>query len=47
MFAALLALSVVTLPAMADEAKLNIAKIEKITGMKGEFNEKEGVYKVG
>lgn len=45
-FAALLAVSVLTLPALAGEAKLNIEKIEKITGMKGEFNEKEGVYKV-
>jgi hypothetical protein len=30
----------------AAEGKLDTAKIEQLTGMKGEFNEKEGVFKV-
>src|ERR1700692_4117699 len=36
----------VAISARAESGKLDPDKIEKITGMKGEFNEKEGVYKV-
>ena len=32
--------------ALADDASLNAAKIEELTGLKGKFNEREGVYKV-
>lgn len=31
---------------VAAEPKLDVAKIERITGMKGDLNEKEGVYKL-
>ncbi len=33
-------------PSFADGGKLDVGKIEKITGMKGDLNEKEGVYKL-
>ena len=33
-------------PGMAAETKLDGAKIEQLTGVKGELNEKEGVFKV-
>src|SRR6059058_104856 len=32
--------------ALADDKKLDTAKIEQITGMKGSYNEKENVFKV-
>jgi hypothetical protein len=33
-------------PALAAQAKLDTAKIEQLTGVEGELNEKEGVFKV-
>lgn len=33
-------------PSLAAEGKINAAKIEQLTGVKGELNEKEGVFKV-
>jgi uncharacterized protein DUF1259 len=33
-------------PVFAEEAKLNTQKIEELTGLKGQLNEKEGVFKV-
>jgi hypothetical protein len=36
----------IALPALAAGAKLDTAKIEQITGMKGNFNQKENVFKV-
>ncbi len=33
-------------PSMAAETKLDTAKIEQLTGVKGELNEKEGVFRV-
>lgn len=34
------------MPSLAAQAKLDTAKIEQLTGVKGELNEKEGVFKV-
>ncbi|PYJ15079.1 MAG: hypothetical protein DME96_14430, partial [Verrucomicrobia bacterium] len=33
-------------PSLAAEGKLDTAKIEQLTGVKGELSEKEGVFKV-
>src|SRR5262245_66174113 len=33
-------------PSMSAQAKLDTAKIEQLTGVKGEMNEKEGVFTV-
>ena len=33
-------------PSIAAQAKLDTAKIEQLTGIKGELNEKEGVFTV-
>jgi hypothetical protein len=35
-----------TLPGLVSAASLNTARIDELTGLKGKFNEKEGVYKV-
>jgi Domain of Unknown Function (DUF1259) len=43
---AYLALTGVVTPGLAAQAKLDSAKIEQLTGMKGEMNEKEGVFTV-
>jgi hypothetical protein len=43
---AYLALAGAVSPSFAAEGKLDTAKIEQITGVKGEFNEKEGVFTV-
>ena len=47
-FAALayLALAGAVTPSLAAQAKLDTAKIEQLTGVKGELSEKEGVFKV-
>src|SRR2546428_914532 len=34
------------IPSLAAQVKLDTAKIEQLTGVKGELNEKEGVFKV-
>ena len=34
------------LPARGEEAKLDTARIEQLTGAKGKLDEKEGVFKV-
>ena len=39
-----LALAGSATPSLAAQAKLNTAKIEQLTGVKGELNEKEGVF---
>jgi len=41
-----LALAGAVTPSLAAQAKLDTAKIEQLTGVKGELNEKEGVYTV-
>src|SRR5437899_3024203 len=43
---AYLALAGVVSPSLAAEGKLDTAKIEQLTGVKGELSEKEGVFKV-
>ena len=43
---AYLALTGVVTPGLAAQGKLDSAKIEQLTGMKGEMNEKEGVLTV-
>lgn len=45
-FIILFALSVTSPQASGGELKLNFEQIESITGLKGKFNEKEGVFKV-
>jgi len=39
-------LAIVCLSLVAGDAKLDIAKIEQITGLKGTWNEQEGVFKI-
>src|SRR6266705_2214230 len=41
-----LALAGALSPSLAAEGKLDTAKIEQLTGVKGELSEKEGVFKV-
>src|SRR5439155_11993827 len=41
-----LALAGAVSPSLAAEGKLDTAKIEQLTGVKGELSEKEGVFKV-
>jgi uncharacterized protein DUF1259 len=41
-----LALLAIVSSSLAAEGKINTAKIEQLTGVKGELNEKEGVFKV-
>ena len=43
---AYLALAGAVSPSLAAEGKLDTAKIEQLTGVKGELSEKEGVFKV-
>src|SRR5437016_3469512 len=43
---AYLALAGAVSPSLAAEGKLDTAKIEQLTGVKGDLNEKEGVFKV-
>jgi predicted DNA-binding protein with PD1-like motif len=43
---AYVALAGTVTPTLAAQAKLDTAKIEQLTGVKGELNEKEGVYTV-
>ena len=43
---AYVALAGTVTPSLAAQAKLDTAKIEQLTGVKGELNEKEGVYTV-
>ena len=42
----IVALSLLALPAFAAKNGLDTARIEQITGLKGKWNEKEGVFKV-
>src|SRR5205823_9840290 len=42
----LIAIALLTLPAAAAKSTLDTARIEQVTGLKGKWNEKEGVFKV-
>ena len=42
----LLAIALLTLPAAAAKTALDTARIEQVTGLKGKWNEKEGVFKL-
>jgi len=42
----LIAIALFTLPAAAAKSTLDTARIEQVTGLKGKWNEKEGVFKV-
>src|SRR5258708_40281541 len=46
MIKTIVALSLLALPAFAAKNGLDTARIEQITGLKGKWNEKEGVFKV-
>jgi len=43
----IVALSLVAFPGFAAKNGLDTARIEQLTGLKGKWNEKEGVFKVG